>query len=444
MNCLPDVPSSLRHLGKLFAFVLAMGASGAAGLSRAEEPVIRVQIIATLDRIVVTPIGSWKVVCATPGLLVNGREAAIECRGSRVHLFSDERAAEDTLLTLVALSDTGGLQVKNVPYGIGWWWGGQEDRRYEGEIRVRALPSGRLSVVVCLPIERYLCGVVPYEIGGAPFEALRAQAIAARSEAFAALRNRMYAGDGYDICGDVDCQVYGGTARTSPEVEKAIRTTSRLVLKSGGVPLNAYFASNCGGHSESVENVWPQRSGPRPYWSAHPDADSLVSESLRDERVLRTWLVKGAATFCNPLTNPALPDWSRKYWRWKVSTSPDSLAIGTAHGLRAGRIVRIDSVRRGSSGRILSAVFIGERGNFRVSSELEFRQVWSPPLRSSCVVVDREGPAEGPYRFLITGAGWGHGVGMCQSGAAGMALAGRTAEQILRHYYPTADLAPAY
>ncbi len=416
----------------------------APGVARAMEPVIRVQTISTLDRILITPLGSWNVQQSKTGLLVDGRGATIECSGSRVRLLSGDIVVEDTLLTLRAVSDTATLLIKNVPYGIGWWWEGKEDRRYEGEIRVRALPSGRLSVIVCLPIERYLRGVVPYEIGGAPFEALRAQTIAARSEAFAALRNRMYAGDGYDICGDVDCQVYGGTTKTSAEIERAIRTTSRLILKAGGVPLNAYFASNCGGHSEGVENVWPQRSGPRPYWSAHPDADSLVTESLQDELVIRRWLANGPATFCNPIANPRLPDWSRKYWRWKVSTSPDSLAVGTSHGLRAGRIVRIDSVRRGTSGRILSAVFVGERGSFRVSSELEFRQVWSPPLRSSCVVVDTEGPAGRPDRFLVAGAGWGHGVGMCQSGAAGMALAGRTAEQILRHYYPTADISPAY
>jgi peptidoglycan hydrolase-like amidase len=423
---------------------LAFCALFCAGMTRAEEPVIRVQILSTLDRIFVTPLGSWKVQASKPGLLVDGKEVVIECRGSRVRLLSGENVVEDTLFTLRAVSDTGTMLVRNVPYGIGWWWEGKEDRRYEGELRVRGLPSGLLSVVVCLPIERYLRGVVPFEIGTAPLEALRAQTIAARSEAFAALRNRMYAGDGYDICGDVDCQVYGGTMKSTGEIDHAIRTTSSLVLQAGGVSLNAYFASNCGGHSESVENVWPQRSGPRPYWSAHPDADSLVTESLRNEQVLRGWLANGPPTFCNPITNPGLPDWGRKYWRWKVSTSPDSLAPGTPHGSRAGRIVRIDSVRRGNSGRIISAVFVGERGSFRVSSELEFRQVWSPPLRSSCVVIDREGPAERPDRFLVSGAGWGHGVGMCQSGAVGMALAGRTAEQILRHYYPTADVAPAY
>jgi SpoIID/LytB domain protein len=413
-------------------------------MTRAEEPVIGVQIISTLDRILVKALGSWKVQASKSGLLVDGKEAAIECRGSRVRLVCGENVVEDTLLTLSAVSDTGTLLVRQVPYGIGWWWEGKEDRRYEGEIRVRTLPSGRLSVIVCLPIERYLRGVVPFEIGAAPLEALRAQTIAARSEAIAALRNRMYAGDGYDICGDVDCQVYGGTAKSTAEIENAIRTTSGLVLQAGGVPLNAYFASNCGGHSESVENVWPQRSGPRPYWSAHPDADSLVTESLRNEQVLRGWLAKGPATFCNPVTNPGLPDWGRKYWRWKLTTPADSLGLSANGSSRAGRIARIDSVRRGDSGRIISAVFVGDRGSFRVSSELQFRQVWSPPLRSSCVVVDPEGPADKPDRFIVTGAGWGHGVGMCQSGAVGMALAGRTAEQILRHYYPTADVAPAY
>jgi len=444
MDHLSGVIFRLRRLGKIVGIALAFSVPVFAGRTRAEEPVIRVRIISTRERILIEPMGSWKIQSSKPELTVHGGEVTIECRGSRAHLISGDEVVEDTLFTLMAVSDTGRRLVATCPYARGWGGEWKEARSFEGEIRVRALPPLRLSVVVCLPIERYLRGVVPYEIGGAPFEALRAQAIAARSEAFAALRNRMYAGDGYDICGDVECQVYGGTTKSSTEIERAIRTTSRLILKADGVPLNAYFASSCGGHSEGVENVWPQRSGPRPYWSAHPDADSLVTESLRDEGVLRNWLVTGPSTFCNPATNPGLPDWSRKYWRWKVRTNPDSLAVGTAHGSRAGRIVRIDSVRRGGSGRILSAVFVGERGSFRVSSELEFRQVWSPPLRSSCVVVDREGPAERPDRFLLTGAGWGHGVGMCQSGAAGMALAGRTAEQILNHYYPTAEVAPAY
>ncbi len=412
-------------------------------LVQAREPLIRVQIISTLDRVAIEPTGSWSIRTTKQLVLEGGKQAIVECHGPTVRIVYGDTTLEDSLLTLNAISDTGRFLIRNVPYGVGWWWEAKEDRFYEGEIKVRAARGGRLNVVVSLPVERYLRGVVPYEIGAAPLQALRAQAVAARSEAIAAMRNRMYAGDGFDICGDVDCQVFGGTTRVTAQVDRAIRTTRGVILQSSGTPINAYFASNCGGFSESIENVWPWRSGPRPYWTAHPDADALVVDSLQNETHLRGWLASEPPTYCNPQAQPGLPDWSRKYWRWKVSTSADSLGL-TGKSSRAGRIVRIDSVRRGNSGRIISAVFVGEKGRFRVTTELEFRQVWSPPLRSSCVVVDPEGPPQRPNRFLVTGAGWGHGVGMCQSGAVGMALAGRTAEQILQHYFPTADIAAAY
>jgi stage II sporulation protein D len=441
---LKDVISSpLRNPMKPRVFCLLLLCASVHTVGQSREPFIRVQIISTLDRIAVVPSCAWSVQPSNHAGLVGGKQAVIECNGTRVRLNYGDITLEDTLFTMRTVSDTGKILVRSVPYGVGWWWEGMEDRVYEGELRVRAIPGGKLSVVVSLSLERYLRGVVPFEIGGAPLEALRAQTVAARSEAMAALRNRMYAGNDFDICGDVDCQVFGGILRTTAEIDRAIRTTRGVVLQSKGVPLNAYFASNCGGYSESIENVWPWRSGKRAYWSAHPDADSLEVDSLQDEGNVRRWLAADPATFCNPQARPGLPDWSRRHWRWSLTTSADSLGL-TSNGARAGRVIRIDSVRRGNSGRIISAVFVGEKGRFRVSTELEFRQVWTPPLRSSCVVVDPQGPPQRPNKFLVTGAGWGHGVGMCQSGAVGMALAGRTAEQILQHYFPTAEIAPAY
>ncbi len=440
-NCrtLNTGPMKLRTLALLLCLCLFVSCG-----VRAKEPVIRVQIIANLDRVTLVPGGTWHARARGATILKDGSEVLLSCRDTLVRLQCGTVVLEDTLLILSAARDTGTLLIRDVPYGIGWWWEGKEDRRYEGELRARVQSPGRLSLVISLPVERYLRGVVPYEIGTAPFEALRAQSVAARSEAFAALRNRMYANDGYDICGDVDCQVFGGITRSTAEIDRAIRATRGIILQSRGAPINAFFASNCGGHSESVENVWPGRSGPQPYWSAHIDADTLEADSLNDEGVLRRWLHSGPATYCNPLTNPGLPDWSRKYWRWEVPTAADSIKLKSTNGGQVGRLLRIDSVRRGNSGRILSAVFVGEQGRLRVSSELEFRQAWNPPLRSSCVVITPQGPPKRPDRFLVKGAGWGHGVGMCQSGAVGMALAGRTAEQILHHYYPTADIVTVY
>jgi stage II sporulation protein D len=434
----PPTPDIMKKPLLLFALCLV-----ALSALHAGEPVIRVQIISTREEIVIEPAGNWKVLTSKSQQFPAGKQAIVDRRAQYVRLVYGDTKIEDTLLTLQAVVDSELFLVRDVPYGVGWWWAGREDRKYEGLIDIGPGTNGKLSVVVRLPLEKYLRGVVPYEIGSAPIEAMRAQAVAARSEAMAALRNRMYAGDGYDICGDVDCQVFGGLTRTTALIDRAIRTTKGIILQSKGHPINAYFASNCGGHSEGIENVWPLRSGPIRFWSAHPDADTLKVDSLQDEGNLRRWLADGPMAYCNPLTRPGLPDWGSRHWRWKTTTSAESLGI-TRQGPRAGRIVRIDSIRRGTSGRIISARFVGEAGNFRVGSELEFRQVWTPPLRSSCVVVDPQGPAEHPERFAVTGAGWGHGVGMCQAGAVGRALAGHTAERILRHYYPTAEIKPAY
>jgi stage II sporulation protein D len=428
----------MKNIILLFALCVATLSALQAG-----EPIVRVQIISTRERIAIEPAGNWRLMCSKVLTFPAGKQAIVECQQQRVCLVYDKTRIEDTLLTLKAVVDSELFLIRDVPYGIGWWWAGREDRKYEGDITIRPGTGGKLSVVVSLPLEKYLRGVVPYEIGSAPLEAMRAQAIAARSEVMAAMRNRLYAGDGFDICGDVECQVFGGLTRTTGLIDKAIRTTKGIILQSKGQPINAYFASNCGGHSEGIENVWPLRSGPRRFWSARPDADTLSVDSLQNENNLRRWLAEGPLAYCNPVTRPGLPDWGSRHWRWKTITSAESLGI-TNHGLRAGRITRIDSIRRGMSGRIISARFVGEAGSFRVGSELEFRQVWTPPLRSSCVVVDPQGPPERPDRFAVLGAGWGHGVGMCQAGAVGRALAGHSAETILRHYFPTAEIKAAY
>src|SRR5690606_33512984 len=133
---------------------------------------------------------------------------------------------------------------------------------------IRVTKEGKLNAIVILPLDEYLRGVVPSEIGStSPPEALKVQAIAARGETLVALRTRKYAGDHYDICADVNCQVFSGTRNRSEQADAAIKATRGLALFHEGEPIGAYYASNCGGFSENAHFVWPDRHpDPVPYW----------------------------------------------------------------------------------------------------------------------------------------------------------------------------------
>jgi SpoIID/LytB domain protein len=338
------------------------------------------------------------------------------------------------------------LRILRVPYGVGWWWESAEDRIYSGRIEIRAGPDDRLVLVAVLPLEEYLRGVVPSEIGpDSPHEALCAQAVAARSAAVLALTTRIYGGPHHDICSDVACQAFSGLTKASAATDAAVMATRGLILVSGGKPVSAYYASNCGGHSEDIRHVWPDRANDRTYWNtAHFDGDGSTPLDLASESGMRAWLDESPPVFCNP-DFAKVPEWAAKNFRWTREVTADeltSLVAAQREGL--GRIIAIRPVRRGPSGRLIEAEFVGENGSLRVTPELAIRQIFKPPLKSSAFIVDSRGDTTQPEVFIIRGAGWGHGVGMCQTGAVGMANAGRKHPEILRHYYPNASLSRIY
>ncbi len=413
-------------------------------VSYGQEPSVRVRILHSLDRVVLVPQTDW---CAQTEIHLPTKKSikAEVVRDQVLLTINDSEILQDTLILLEGYLDDSVIKIEGVPYGIGWWWESKEDRYYEGRLEIRVTQDRKLSVILELPLEQYLCGVVPYEIGtDSPLEALKAQAVAARSETIVALNKGMYHGDHYDICSDVECQVYGGIAKRTSAIMQAVEETHGLILSDHGTPINAYYASNCGGFSEDIENIWPQRSGPKPYWSGHPDCDNDIYQNLSTEQRLRAWLSGDPNVNCNPKHTPGLSEWNRKYFRWKIQTSIDTLSMWIAKKKDIGRVLKIDSLERGVSGRILKAVFIGTRGSYRVNDQLEFRQIWNPPLRSSCIILDPEGAPGSPTAFLISGAGWGHGVGMCQSGAIALALVRKGFREILNHYYRGAEILQIY
>ena len=346
-------------------------------------------------------------------------------------------------ISLISKQISGTIKIKNVPYGIGWWWQGIEDRTYEGEINISINENNKFDVVVKLPLEKYLCGVVPYEIGNdAPLEALKVQVIAARSETVSALISGKYKGSNYDLCADVECQVFAGNNKRTAITDQAVAETKGLCLFYGDEIIGAYYASNCGGISEDVENVWPDRSNPVPYWSSHFDSDKEINYDPKNNP--EEWIRSNPDVFCNPDFHPELPEWSKKNFRWQVEMTIDELSSNLNEIKEIGHLKDIIIIERGNSGRIIKSKFIGENDSLELNSELDIRKIKKPPFRSSCFVVEKVIDDQLNDKYIFKGAGWGHGVGMCQSGAVARAFSGQSFIQILNHYFPRTEIKTAY
>jgi len=405
----------------------------------AEDPIVRVRIMYTEDEISMS--SESKI------YIYNQEKSKIILRGERtfsVVLRSDTlKLIDDKGRTLITGSSfdmknsdkNKALGIKSVPFGIGWFWAGKEDRVYRGGLEFYINAEKKIDVISVLDIETYLLGVVPSEIGiTAPLEALKAQTICARSEAVVGLETGKYAGEHHILTADIYCQVYSGIGKANDAVKKAVSETRGEVLVANDTVISAYYASNCGGYSEDIENVWPNRSGHAEQWSGHPDMDGEIDMDLTQADDIRTWINSEPDSWCKP--SDLTPEWSKKHFRWSRSISPAELSKAIAEKVEnIGLIYDIIPLERGISGRIYDILFVGDKGYCRVKGELDIRMLWESPLKSSCFIVDKIGPTANPVSFIISGAGWGHGVGMCQTGAIAQANAGRTYKDILAHYF---------
>ncbi|MFA6617962.1 MAG: SpoIID/LytB domain-containing protein [Candidatus Neomarinimicrobiota bacterium] len=336
------------------------------------------------------------------------------------------------------------LGIKDVPFGIGWFWEGKEDRKYHGNLEFYPNEDKKIDVISILDMETYLLGVVPSEIGSnAPLEALKAQTLCARSEATIGLETGKYSGAHHMLTADIYCQVYSGIGKISDAVRKAVSATEGEVLVAEGKTMAAYYASNCGGHSEDIENVWPDRSGHAEHWSGNPDMDGNLKLDLTQAEDIREWVNTIPDTWCTP--SELTPEWSKQHYRWQRTITPEELSKVVAEKVKnIGLIYDIIPIERGVSGRIYDLLFIGTEGHCRLEGELDIRMLWESPLKSSCFVVDKIGPIEKPVSFILKGAGWGHGVGMCQTGAIAQANKGRSYEEILAHYFRGSKIEKRY
>lgn len=308
---------------------------------------------------------------------------------------------------------------------------------YRGILEVRPAEPNLLTVVNVVNLEDYLRGVVPNELSPQAFpqiEALKAQAVAARSYALAHLRD--YASKGFDVCATPACQVYRGQASEHPLTDRAVRETAGVIASWRGRPINAYYTSTCGGHTEGGGAIFEDEA---PYLKGV----ACPFEGSSRHRVLaaaepRGDIPGGADTAHAPALPeaPGVVDGSEagsQEYGWEVRLTPDQVARAVERYGSVGRVLDIVPRRLGVSGRVVELAVQGSDG------ELELRGLkvrWGLGLRENLFVVDRErGKGGDVEHFVITGKGWGHGVGLCQVGAFGMAQDGSTFEEILRHYY---------
>ena len=305
------------------------------------------------------------------------------------------------------------------------------DKRYRGEMLLRRAGNDRITLINVLEMEKYLLGVVPFEIGrpANALEAIKAQAIAARTYAVGGMGSRNALG--FDFYATVADQVYGGASGEDTVVSRAVMETRGEIITYQGEPIIAYYSSTCGGRTSAVPEVWPWRNG-RPYLQSRSDMTP-----------------DGQTAYCQ----------SSNRFRWNVAWAEDSLrhvlqnTIGGRLNNPNFTIQRIDDIRitgTTPSGRAEAINIVADGNTYRIPAD-SIRWVLRPRVSgslNSSLIFELHAFSQGPglpvTRLEVSGGGWGHGVGMCQVGAIGRARAGQNYREILTAYYSGVEINRLY
>lgn len=339
----------------------------------------------------------------------------------------------------VEAADDGFIDVAQVEYGVGYDFHSFEDRTYRGALQIAVDRHGKLAAVNLIPLEELLNGLVPAEIFARSHpEALKAQAVTARGEVLAKIGTKHLA-DPYFLCSEQHCAVYRGLTGEALSTNAAVaKTRGEALFSADGRLVDSVYSAVCGGHTEHNDIVWG--GPPNPSLRGRPDLIGPPARKLPDPRTeLGAFLdvpQLPAACRLSSLTSPGKFRWERRFGREEV----DKL---TAH-LGIGRVVAMAVSERGASGRVRLLTLSGEAGATQLRGELNIRRLFGM-LNSGMFLVSLEGGGDGrPAQWVFRGGGWGHGVGMCQTGAIGRAEAGHGYHDILRHYYNGAEVARIY
>ena len=361
--------------------------------------------------------------------------------------------------------------LKNVRIGIGFHWDRLEDQEFEGTLEIRDNADGTQTAINRLDVEDYLSSVITSEMSAtSSLELLKAHAVISRSWVLRPIispstctdkpdlsdpdRHVIWyerdAHEGFDVCADDHCQRYEGITRRDehPEaaanVQKAIDATRGQVLMYDGKVCDARFYKACGGATEVFENAWANEH----YDYLEPVRDEIGTPlpDLTIEENAQAFIRTSPSAYCNTTDERILSQVLNNYdqetkdfYRWTVQYTKEELSdiIRERSSIDFGEILDLVPIKRGPSARLYEMQIVGSKRTMVIGKELEIRKWLSKShLYSSAFVVDRNENGD----FILTGAGWGHGVGLCQIGAAVMAAKGYTYEQILAHYFPGSEL----
>lgn len=396
--------------------------------------------------------------------------------------FDDEMTDETELIFEPVRYHEASFKLNDVTIGIKFHWERKEDQTFKGSLKI-IIEDEKLTAINILPLEDYLISVISSEMSAtSSLELLKAHAIISRSWLLAQTNKskelqlsgktyqaisetpeeyiRWYDREdhlNFDVCGDDHCQRYQGITRQStPLVEQAIAETRGMLLMYDGKICDARFSKSCGGIAETFENVWEPEV--HQYLQAiidNPDTPEGFDTDLTNEPAAEKWIRSAPAAFCNTrekeVLSQILNDYdqeTKNFYRWKLTYQQPNLAelIARKSGRDFGAILDLIPVERGKSGRLKKLKIVGSKLTLTIGKELEIRKTLSEShLYSSAFVVDILNVENGiPGEFVFTGAGWGHGVGLCQIGAAMMGAKGYKYNEILLHYFRGATISKKY
>ena len=444
-----------------------------------QEPVITVGILSGKEIGFSFP----KEFISSDGIAICGIQQAVYRKGK---ICWQEKEYDE--LSFTPQQDTSSFfELQDVTIGINFHWERKEVQRFKGELKI-IVEDDRLTAINIIPIEDYLTSVISSEMSAtASLELLKAHAVISRSW----LLNKLKVANGklkvimhpdntanfelstlpsqlikwydheahknFDVCADDHCQRYQGITRTStPQAIEAVFATRGEVLMYEGEICDARFTKCCGGAFEEFQNCWENVK--HPYLIGQRDSKTETRlPDLTKEVEADKWIRTSPAAFCNTHNKQVLSQVLNNYdqettdfYRWRVCYSQQELSelIHKRSGIEFGKIIDLIPVERGTSGRLVRLKIVGTLRTLIIGKELEIRRTLSSShLYSSAFVVDKEykeDEKEIPSRFILTGSGWGHGVGLCQIGAAVMGEQGYKYKEILSHYYPGSAIEQQY
>jgi len=360
-----------------------------------------------------------------PSGTIVARSGGTTIRNPSVLWFQPRRATE-TLVVADVPTNTGGSQLET----------GREDRRYWGAVYVTLDHDGSLVAANAVSEDKLLAGLVPAEMyPDAPEAALEAQAIAARTELLQKIGRRNLT-DPFLLCSTQQCQVYAGAGKEDPRTTRAVEKTRGIVLlRDGGGLVDVRYSASCGGHTEDNDAIWGGEADPSLRGRVDAPKETGGMTKVTDANLDAFLAESGDSAWCGHVTTASAK--SKFRWTERIGAADLTARVSVEYP-EVGRIASLTARSRGVSGRIEVLAIAGDKGTVEVTGDLHIRRLLGG-LKSTLFEVKREGDA-----FVFHGAGFGHGVGMCQLGAIGMAEAGKAHEQILAHYYRGTHLHKLY